>query len=71
MSDGGGPSADDPRIRSAVRRVVGIAALRRIRRLVDADAAHEAAKRVWARRIGVGLGLAVLLAVAWLVVVRC
>ncbi len=70
MSEGAGPANDDPRIQSAVRGVVGIAALRRIRRLVDADAAHEAGKRVWARRIAVALGVSMLVAVAWLVFMR-
>ena len=34
--------SDDPEIQRAVRRTVGIAALHRIRRIVDADNALEA-----------------------------
>jgi hypothetical protein len=43
--------SEDPEIRRAVRRTVGIAALKRIRRIVDADNALEADKRRWARRL--------------------
>jgi hypothetical protein len=41
-----------------VRRTVGIAALKRIRRIVDADNALEADKRRWARRLGIAFALA-------------
>ena len=60
--------SDDPDIQRAVRRTVGIAALRRIRRLVDADNAHEAAKQRWARRLGVLFMLAAVLALAWMLI---
>lgn len=59
---------DDPEIRRAVRRTVGIAALRRIRRLVDADNALEADKRRWARRLSVALLVAAALALAWMLI---
>ena len=45
--------SEDPAIRRAVRRTVGIAALKRIRRIVDAENALEADKRRWARRFGI------------------
>jgi len=60
--------SDDPEIRRAVRRTVGIAALRRIRRLVDADNALEEQKARWARRIGLLLLAAAIAAVAWIVI---
>jgi len=60
--------SDDPEIRRAVRRTVGIAALRRIRRLVDADNALEAEKARWARRIGILLLAAAIAAVAWIAI---
>ncbi len=59
---------DDPEIKRNVRRAVGIAALRRMRRIVDADNALEAAKRRWARRLSIVLLLAALLALAWIVI---
>ena len=60
--------SDDPEIRRAVRRTVGIAALRRIRRIVDADNALEASKASWARRLSILLIVAGLLALAWIVI---
>ena len=60
--------SDDPEIRHAVRRTVGIAALRRIRRIVDADNALEADKARWARRLLVFFLLAALLALVWIVI---
>ncbi len=60
--------SDDPEIRRAVRRTVGIAALRRIRRIVDADNALEADKARWARRLSAFFLLAALLALAWIVI---
>jgi len=60
--------SDDPEIRRAVRRTVGVAALRRIRRLVDADNALEAEKARWARRIGILLLAAAIAAVAWIAI---
>jgi hypothetical protein len=59
---------DDPEIVRAVRRTVGIAALRRIRRIVDADNALEAGKRRWARRLSIFLVLAAVLALAWIAI---
>ena len=60
--------SDEPEIQRAVRRTVGIAALRRIRRIVDADDALEADKRRWARRLGVLFLLAAVLALAWMLI---
>ena len=57
--------SDDPKIRHAVRRTVGIAALRRLRRIVDADNALEANKALWARRLSILFLLAAVLALAW------
>lgn len=45
----------DPAVDAAVRRVVGRAALQRLRGLVDADAAQEAANARWARRLSYAL----------------
>lgn len=56
----------DPRIDEAVRRTVGIAALRRLRRLVDAEMAADAAAARWARRLSWILAVAAVLAVAWI-----
>jgi hypothetical protein len=60
--------SEDPEIRRAVRRTVGIAALRRIRGIVDADNQLEADKSRWARRLAVFFLLAALLALAWIVI---
>ena len=59
---------EDPEIQRAVRRTVGIAALRRIRRIVDADNELEAGKQRWARRLSILLILAAILALAWIVI---
>jgi hypothetical protein len=59
---------DDPEIQRAVRRTVGIAALRHIRRIVDADNALEAGKQRWARRLSIVLIFAAALALAWIVI---
>jgi hypothetical protein len=56
----------DSGIERHVRRIVGIAALRRLRRMVDADAAAEARKSALAARLAWAFALAALLAVAWL-----
>jgi hypothetical protein len=61
--------SEDPEIQRAVRRAVGIAALRRIRRIVDADNALEAGKERWARRAAILLLVAAVAAVAWIVIV--
>ena len=59
---------DDPEIERNVRRTVGIAALRRIRRIVDTDNELEAGKSRWARRLSIFFLLAALLALAWIVI---
>jgi len=56
----------DPDIDKAVRRVVGFAALRRLRRMADAEMAHEHEEARWAVRLSWGFGLAAVLALAWL-----
>jgi len=60
--------SDDPEIQRAVRRTVGIAALKRIRRIVDADNALEADKRRWARWTAILFMLAALLVLAWMLI---
>lgn len=60
--------SEDPEIQRAVRRTVGIAALRRIRRIVDADNALEAEKTRWARRLAIALVLAALLVLGWMAI---
>jgi hypothetical protein len=60
--------SDDPEIQRTVRRTVGIAALRRIRRIVDADNELEAGKQRWARRLSILLILAAVLALAWIAI---
>jgi hypothetical protein len=60
--------SEDPDIRRAVRRTVGISALRRIRQIVDADNQLEADKSRWARRLSIFFLLAALLALAWIVI---
>jgi hypothetical protein len=60
--------SDDPEIQRAVRRTVGLAALRRIRRIVDADNALEADKQRWAWRLSIFLILAAVLALAWIAI---
>ena len=60
--------SDDPEIQRAVRRTVGIAALKRIRRIVDADNELEAAKQRWARRLGGAFALAAVLVLAWMLI---
>lgn len=54
---------DDAEIQRAVRRTVGIAALRRLRRMVDAEEKLEASKALWARRLTLVLALTAVLAV--------
>jgi hypothetical protein len=60
--------SDDPEIQSAVRRTVGIATLRRLRRIVDADNALEADKSRWARRLSIFFILVAVLVLAWIVI---
>ena len=59
---------DDDKLQRAVRRTVGIAALHRIRRIVDADNELEAGKQRWARRLSIFLIIAAVLALAWIVI---
>lgn len=59
---------EDDKIQRAVRRTVGIAALKRIRRIVDADNELEAGKQRWARRLGVLFMLAAVLVLAWMLI---
>ena len=60
--------SDDAEIRRAVRRTVGIAALRRLRRMVDAENALEAEKARWAKQMAIFFILAAVLALAWIVI---
>ena len=60
--------SEDEKLQRAVRRTVGVAALRRIRRIVDADNALESSKQRWARRLSIILILAAILALAWIVI---
>jgi hypothetical protein len=53
-------------VERGVRRVVGIAVLRRLRRMVDAEAVAEAHKAIWAKRLAWAFALAAVLAVAWI-----
>ena len=59
---------DDPEIQRAVRRTVGIAALRRLRRIVDDDNALEAEKALWGRRLSIFFLLVAVLALAWMLI---
>ncbi|MDD5248060.1 MAG: hypothetical protein PHY45_03690 [Rhodocyclaceae bacterium] len=56
----------DPDIEDAVKRLAGFAALRRLRRLVDADQAQQDAQARWAARLAWAFALAAVLALAWL-----
>lgn len=58
----------DPDIERNVRRTVGIAALKRIRRIVDADNELEAGKQRWARRLSIAFLLAAVLVLAWMLI---
>ncbi len=60
--------SEDPEIQRAVRRTVGIAALKRIRRIVDTDNALEADKQRWARRFGIAFALAAALVLGWMLI---
>lgn len=57
---------NDSSVDKAVRRVVGLAALRRLRGLVDADAAQQQADARWAVRLSWAFAVAAVLAVGWL-----
>ena len=56
----------DPVVEAATRRVVGIAALRQLRKQVDQELALESGKARWATRVGVNLCVATICAVSWL-----
>lgn len=56
----------DDYVDNAVRRRVGIDALRRLRRQVDGEAAQRDIEASWARRLSWFFGLAALLAVVLL-----
>ncbi|HEX5392241.1 MAG TPA: hypothetical protein VFW68_03115 [Rhodocyclaceae bacterium] len=58
-------SEDDP-VQQAVRRQTGIAALRRLRKMVDDEVAQDRLHARWARRLGVVLVVAAIVAVVWL-----
>ena len=51
-----------------IRRTVGIAVLRRLRLIAEADARNEARNARWARRLGWVFALAATLAVLWLAI---
>jgi len=59
---------EDEKIQRAVRRTVGIAALKRIRRIVDADNALETEKSRWALRLSIFFMLVAVLALAWIAI---
>lgn len=56
-------SGGDPEVDRQVRRRVGIAALRRLRRLVDEERAQERTNALWASRLALAFALAAV--VAW------
>lgn len=58
--------SDDQEIHRSVRRIVGIAALRGIRRIVDAEGARDASNQRWAGRLSMAFALAALLVLAWM-----
>lgn len=58
----------DDYVNHAVRRRVGVEALRRLRRLVDGEAAQREIEARWARRLGWLFALAALIVVALLVI---
>jgi len=57
---------NDPEIERNVRHTVGIAVLRRLRRMVDAENACEAKKSALATRLAWAFALAAVAAVAWM-----
>lgn len=56
----------DPKVDKAVRRVVGIAVLRRLRAMVAAEKAQDETEARWATRLSWIFAFAAALAVAWL-----
>jgi hypothetical protein len=59
---------EDEKIQRAVRRTVGIAALKRIRRIVDAENALETEKSRRALRLSIFFMLVAVLALAWIAI---
>jgi hypothetical protein len=59
---------EDEKIQHAVRRTVGIAALKRIRRIVDAENALETEKSRRALRLSIFFMLVAVLALAWIAI---
>lgn len=57
----GGEPDDDRQIRRHIRRRVGIAALRRLRHLVDEERAQEQRNALWASRLALAFALAAVL----------
>ena len=57
---------NEPQLDRHVQRVVGLAALRRLHRMVAAENAHEAARARWSRRLAWTFLAAAAAAVAWL-----
>ena len=51
----------EPDQESAVKRLVGIATLRRLHRLVDEENAQQRSNALWASRIGIGFVVALAL----------
>ncbi|HRE16741.1 MAG TPA: hypothetical protein PLW86_06670 [Rhodocyclaceae bacterium] len=58
-------SPDMLQIEIASRRTAGMAALRKIRRIVDAEIAHEQIKATWAKRFTAGFGILLIVAITW------
>jgi len=56
----------DPDVDKAVRRVVGFAALRRLRRMANAEKSQERDETRWAVRLSWAFGIAAVLTLAWL-----
>jgi hypothetical protein len=56
----------DPEIERNVRRSVGIAVLRRLRRMVDVEVEREAKNSALATRLAWAFALAAVAAVAWI-----
>ena len=56
----------DEDVDNAVRRTVGIAALRRLRSMVEADRLQQSIDSRWAKRLGAVFLIAAALWVAWL-----
>lgn len=57
--------ADDPRIAAASRHVAGVAALRKIRRIVDEELTQEETKSRWAKRISVFAIIGLIVGASW------